>query len=274
MKKAVFNVINFHCIDSCNFHCKHCFVSKNNKIVDLNKAKSCIDKISDYFKLNKIKNGRINLAGGEPFLYPHLRELIEHINSKGILISIITNGSLVNKQVLDDIFDKIDMIGISIDGLSKDVNSQLGRCTEKNIPDYNWYLDKCSLIKNYGIKLKVNICVSEMNKGVDFTAFLDKVNPERLKILQMVVQDDVNMDASKYIISSDDFEKFVQKYERFKPIVESSDDIENSYLILDSNCCISTNNNHKSTISLLDCSLNDAIKQIKLNDKKFYSRYL
>ena len=40
---------------------------------------------------------RINLMGGELFLYPHWKKIASYLSKKGILVSIITNGILLNK---------------------------------------------------------------------------------------------------------------------------------------------------------------------------------
>lgn len=61
----MYSCINLHFTDFCNFHCKHCFVKKENCELSFDELKVAVDKIYKYFKDNGIK-GRINLAGGEP----------------------------------------------------------------------------------------------------------------------------------------------------------------------------------------------------------------
>ena len=267
------NVINFHCTDRCNFSCKHCFVKKECKEVKFEDAKKCVDKISEYFILNNINNGRINLAGGESLLYPNLDRLIDYIHSKNIRISIITNGSLIKKDFIELIKNRVDMIGISVDSLSSKINSKIGRGTCQLLPDENFYLEKCQIIKNSGIKLKINICVSKLNIKSNFQNFLEIVKPDRLKILQMVVQENVNNKIKDLQVSEKEFNNFINKYKEFNPIIENKEDIEQSYLILDSNCCISTSNDHSSKYSLLKTSLSKILNKIKLDQLKFNKRY-
>lgn len=69
----MYSCINLHFTDFCNFHCKHCFVKKENCELSFDELKITVDKIYKYFKDNGIK-GRINLAGGE-FLLIHLNIL-------------------------------------------------------------------------------------------------------------------------------------------------------------------------------------------------------
>lgn len=277
-KKSKYNVINIHCTDKCNFSCKHCFVKKENNEMDLQKAKICIDKIHDYFVEENIKNGRINLAGGEPLLYPYIFDLIDYINKKNIIVSIITNAFSINKELIDKFKNKVDIIGISVDALDKDTNRKIGRCNKNEvvIPDENFYIEKCLLIKKANIKLKVNICVSKLNINIDFSNFLENVNPDRLKIIQMICEEDINDNEylEKLLVEDKEFKNFAYKYKKYDPVIENSDDLTDSYPILDSNYCICTINDHKSSNSLLDNDLKDCLEELNIDYQKFSKRYM
>ncbi len=56
------------------------------------------------------------LRGGETFLFPDIIELLEYINSKGIFISIDTNGTLLKKYAADLVRIGNIHITISVDG--------------------------------------------------------------------------------------------------------------------------------------------------------------
>lgn len=273
-----FNVINLHVTDCCNFNCKHCFVKKEGKQLSLENAKICVDKMADYFTQNNIPNARINIAGGEPFLYPHLVELVDHIYSKHIFISIITNGVLITKDLLNKFHDKktnkskIDMIGISIDGLTKQQNKHIGRYSNMIVPNENFYITQCKLIKDAGIKLKVNICIGKYNLNTDFEHLLQETKPERIKLLKMSIQE-MNQNAKQQEITDAEFNTFCKKYKKYGSINENSDDISNSYLIVDSKGCVSTENGHTSQLSLLQSSLDTILQNFNLDYKTFYKRY-
>ena len=86
--------INLHILEAYNFKCRHCFskfgtdetlpVEDWKKIVD-----NCI-AVADV--------AEFNIAGGEPMLYPGLTELVKYILSKGVKVSLITNGSLMDEE--------------------------------------------------------------------------------------------------------------------------------------------------------------------------------
>ena len=278
VNKNYINVVNLHITDFCNFNCKHCFVKKEGKQLSLDESKKCVDKIAEFFEKTQTKEARINIAGGEPLLYPHLKELVDHIYSKHISISLITNGVYVTENMLNKFYDpkrqksKIDMIGISIDGLTKQQNTEIGRYSGTTIPDENYYIQKCKIIKNAGIKLKINICVGKYNVNTDFSNLLNETKPDRLKLLKMSIQD-MNQESKSQEITDAEFDTFCNKYKKYGSINENSDDISNSYLIIDSKGCVSTENGHTSNLNLLQSSLDTILKNFNLDYKTFYQRY-
>jgi hypothetical protein len=116
------NVINYHITSLCNYHCKYCFVGFDEKSPTKETAFSIIEAIHKFFVENGINDGRINFAGGEPLLYPHLTDVIEYANSLNLKVSIITNGSLLTEKLVSNWQDKVETIGISIDA---SISSQL-----------------------------------------------------------------------------------------------------------------------------------------------------
>jgi MoaA/NifB/PqqE/SkfB family radical SAM enzyme len=56
------------------------------------------------------------LRGGEPFLFPGIVELLEYINSKGIFISIDTNGTMLKDYAADIVRIGNIHLTISVDG--------------------------------------------------------------------------------------------------------------------------------------------------------------
>lgn len=113
--------ISFTVTNSCNLRCKMCgqwseegYV-KNKTIESTPTLKAAdwkrlVDEIAQY----KIRF--VLIRGGEPFLYPGILELLEYINSKGIFLSIDTNGTMLNKYAADLIRMGNMHITFSVDG--------------------------------------------------------------------------------------------------------------------------------------------------------------
>ncbi len=267
------NVINLHFLDNCNFHCKHCFVKKSGKKLNIEELKKIVDNIQRYFIKRNIKNGRINLAGGEPLLYENLQELIDYISSKSIDVSIITNGFFLTKDFIIDNRHKISIIGISMDSINVKTNQSIGRCNQRNetLSD-DRILELGKIIKEANIKLKINICVSKQNINEDLSEFLLKLKPNKIKLLQMVSNEN-NSYSNENTITDIEFRNYISKYNQFNNVVvETNNTMIDSYLIIDSEGNLSIDNFHKldyPKYNMLEKELNDVIDKLPINQEHF-----
>jgi MoaA/NifB/PqqE/SkfB family radical SAM enzyme len=98
--------ISFTITNLCNLRCRMCGqwseegyihnrVRNPARLLPLADWKRIVDEIAPHHP------SYILLRGGEPFLFPGILSLIEHIHEKGIFISIDTNGTLVEKYARD-----------------------------------------------------------------------------------------------------------------------------------------------------------------------------
>jgi MoaA/NifB/PqqE/SkfB family radical SAM enzyme len=71
-------------------------------------------KLTDELAAHQISS--VLLRGGEPFLFPDILELLEYIHSKGIFISIDTNGTMLKKFAADIVRIGSIHLTISVDG--------------------------------------------------------------------------------------------------------------------------------------------------------------
>lgn len=253
--------INLHFTDFCNFSCKHCFISKQNKELSFEKITHIIDKICDYYSKQNIPI-RINLAGGEPLLSPNIQKVIDYIYNKGVCVSLITNGSLLTKSFIECNKDKLSMIGISVDSLNDYTNKTIGRCFANHTLSSKALIEKCNLIKDNKIKLKINICISQHNLKENFTNFLKCSKPDRIKFLRVLTTHNCNL--NKIALSNDEWEHLILKYSNIDHAVfEDNDFMETSYLIVDSEGNLSNNNRHLKNNSLLNLTMEECLISIK-----------
>lgn len=100
----------------CNYNCKYCYSSAGKQL----------DKELSYMELCNIVDQAQNLGvqsivivgGGEPLLFPYLKELVSYIFEKQINIVLFTNGALLNKEMSfflkeHNVFPVIKVNGIS-----------------------------------------------------------------------------------------------------------------------------------------------------------------
>jgi len=273
-----FDVINFHLTEKCNYRCIYCFAKfKVQDECNIANWKYAVDVVSDYFTKNDITDGRINLAGGEPLLVDFLDDLIDYIYEKRIKVSIITNASMLTKEHIDKWVDKVEMIGISIDSINSETNLLIGRCMSRgvvnNIDDIANVLQYA---KNKGFLIKVNTVVSRLNIHEDLLEFYEKVQFDRIKLLQMRVNYNCNEQSIEYGISQKEFAKYCEKVKHINGVIIELDvDLECSYIIIDPKGNFVTNKNQKHKIigSILKDNLDELIMKAELNISTFRKRY-
>ena len=62
----------------------------------------------------------VTLSGGEPLTRPDWPSIAKRLSGHGIVLSMISNGWLVDHSVIDKALDSgLDSIGISLDGVEK-----------------------------------------------------------------------------------------------------------------------------------------------------------
>ena len=121
-------------------------------------------------------------------LYPGLVELVQYIRNKGVKVSLITNGSLMNEEWIKNYAGMYETIGFSVDSINDETNRKIGRCGRngKTIPAGR-IVELCGLIRKYapGCRIKINTVVSALNKDEVMTDFIDEIAADRWKILRM-----------------------------------------------------------------------------------------
>ena len=103
----------------CNLSCRHCIVeaSENSSLeMDLLEIQAILTDLSE------VRPCEINITGGEPFLYRGLIDLVRSLRefNRESIISISTNGTIFDYQVLTQIDHLINSINISIDGFQEE----------------------------------------------------------------------------------------------------------------------------------------------------------
>lgn len=87
----------------CNFSCKMCYVRKTPS--QIREEGKHIKHWREWIKLAEEckKAGMLYLllTGGEPFLYPGFQELYKQLHKMGFIISINTNGTMIDDEILE-----------------------------------------------------------------------------------------------------------------------------------------------------------------------------
>jgi radical SAM protein with 4Fe4S-binding SPASM domain len=100
----------------CNLHCVHCYSDSENRAyadeLTTSEGRVLIDDLADY------GIPVLLLSGGEPLLRPDLFELIAHARSRGVRVTLSTNGTLITPDVAARLrAHEVSYVGISLDGI-------------------------------------------------------------------------------------------------------------------------------------------------------------
>ncbi|MCP4196422.1 MAG: radical SAM protein [Proteobacteria bacterium] len=115
----------WHITDRCNLACTHCYQSDFTGRRERNASdlRAMADRIFQSLPDRQIS---VNLTGGEPLLFPHLLDLIEHLHRFSNLqnVHIITNGTITKPSLLENIgrYPKVTRLKLSLEGGSSEVN--------------------------------------------------------------------------------------------------------------------------------------------------------
>lgn len=85
----------------CNLRCKHCYVPDcSNPAKKVNVSQMTLDDIRDLIsQIDELGVMELQLTGGEPFVLPHILDIIKEAQSRLIPCSVFTNGTLMTEQI-------------------------------------------------------------------------------------------------------------------------------------------------------------------------------
>jgi MoaA/NifB/PqqE/SkfB family radical SAM enzyme len=108
------------CTTRCNFKCVYCS-KKDYAVTDL-----------DYGLLRKALSEslilglrKVELTGGEALLYPHFWEVVDYLRENNVMVQLVTNGSLINRELAGKLADARINVAISLSTLDSEAFSYL-----------------------------------------------------------------------------------------------------------------------------------------------------
>ncbi len=106
----------------CNLRCHYCYYFDNSAVNYTNLPTN--QWLQFFVELGSLAVMNVSLAGGEPFLRPDLKELIEGIIQNKMRFNILSNGTLIDDPIAEYIAGtrRCDYVQVSIDGASPKVH--------------------------------------------------------------------------------------------------------------------------------------------------------
>ena len=182
---------------------------------------------------------KINFAGGEPTLCPWLPDLIRRAKELELTTSIATNGSWVTLEWLDRVDGCLDWAAVSIDTLDPEKLIRMGRTTRNGPLSEADYLRIMDILKQRGIRLKVNTVVTRINYDENLAGFIANARPKRWKLLQVLpVKGQNDGLVENLVITHEEFDRYVARNRYveclgIRVVAESNDLMTGSYVMVD-----------------------------------------
>lgn len=188
-------------IESCNYKCSHC--SQNAPLISRNHLELSEDRFIRYldiFKLLKVE--KIQLTGGEVCLHSDLVNLVSFANDYGFDVNIVTNGRLLNSNLLENLRHS-GLMSISI---------SLYDFTEKEY-------ETITGVKNSFVKILSNIKLAkELLGNVGIYAFLSDKNVHRLDNLSHICSS-IQVSQVKLIQAMEQGRNSKNRYSEIAPLI-------------------------------------------------------
>lgn len=270
--------INFHLIKACNYTCKFCYATFDDihsKGLTQAEQMELITLLSVYGKFRKI-----NFAGGEPTLVPHIQSLIIHAKKMGFETSIVTNASKIDYKWIEEMKHHLDILTLSIDSDNADTNQSIGRISNKKMICHDKLYSIATACHKSGIHLKINTVVSAFNQQETLYPLINTLKPFRWKILQVTPIEGQNETQFQSVKVEDDaFEAYCERNkphtcEGIKVVIESAKNIQGSYLMIDllGRFYDSNSGKHNYSSKILAVGVEKSLEEIQIDMEKFYAR--
>lgn len=264
--------INYHLYKPCNLRCRFCFATFR----DVRGQLSLADARRLIAELRAAGGEKLNFAGGEPTLHPHLSELVRHAKSLGFVTSVVTNGARL-EELISGAGAALDWAALSVDSAREETQRLLGRGKGTHVAAALRLAERC---REQGIGLKLNTVVTALNWEEDMSVFVRELAPARWKVFQVLRVAGQNDGAVEpLLISAEQFASFVERHtplaaEGFAPVAEDNDAMTDSYVMIDPLGRFYGNSNGVQTYSrpILEVGIPIALAEVGFDARKLAGR--
>ena len=172
----------------CNLACKYCFIGalddKETIVMSESTIANIAEKFTKYFREKKLNKVEIIFYGAEPLIaFDVIQKVVDKFdNISDILFnySIVTNGTLLSKDIIDWLVYKNISIGISLDGY-QEINDINRIYKQGNSSVYETVIKNVHMLKrrkiNFGLSITLTpIILKNTEKYLDWLKEIDVKN--------------------------------------------------------------------------------------------------
>ena len=143
----------------CNLRCVHCYEgeyhSSTGSTLTLKEWKGIIDQ------LEQLRTNRLIIIGGEPCCSPYVSEIISYSSNKSMDITLFTNGTLMNNELINTIIRSKIRVKLSVYGPTPYVHDSVTRISGS----YDKMVSTVKKLVNAGVKVSAAVIVMKENEN-------------------------------------------------------------------------------------------------------------
>ena len=110
--------LQWHITQDCDLHCKHCYDRSERKPLELASARKILEDLSLFCESKHVR-GQISFSGGNPLLYPDVKELYREASERGFALAIL--GNPAPREQIESLIsiEKPAFFQVSLEGLEE-----------------------------------------------------------------------------------------------------------------------------------------------------------
>jgi len=174
----------------CNLNCEMCsrkyWIDESFGHMSKENFARVIDQVRQIESIETVFFGGI----GEPLFHPDIIDMIKSVKATGKRAELITNGTLLSKEMIDDIIDaQLDQIWVSVDGIDVATYEDIRKGA-----DHNTVIGGLTRLREQrierGSRMDVGLAFVLMKKNVDqiskFPDFARKYHARDVKVTNLI----------------------------------------------------------------------------------------
>ena len=148
--------INWLITTKCNYNCVYCYAKDIMQLSPEPTINTLMSTAQSILQFNPVV---VVLSGGEPFLSPYIADIISYLNGKTSII-VDTNGSIINRNLLNSFKEKEILLRVSLDDVNEERNDLIRRNSFSGTYQTKKLISECLQI---GVDMVIQTVVTKMN---------------------------------------------------------------------------------------------------------------
>ncbi|ETR72962.1 MAG: Radical SAM domain-containing protein [Candidatus Magnetoglobus multicellularis str. Araruama] len=202
-RKPELKSLFIHITRRCNLHCPHCYIASTDHMRDL--SVSTIHHLIETL-INQGGTG-VTISGGEPLIHPDIKCILSHAAEK-LTVRLLTNGTMIDKNMAAFLADQGIYVQISLDGSSARIHDAI-----RGDGAFGRVMDAIHLLQEQGAGDRLNLCTTLMQQNADdwlnIIQFAEKTQIPLLRFLHLRTVGRAYNHPKAYPLKDFEYEQFI-----------------------------------------------------------------